>query len=93
MPAIFKSGSLKLLEPPGPVQACDGIALPFTYKQPNSSKQLPENSLLLLPQAVYTRKREMVKKSLGTSENPNILQNHEVKQRIISLSAPWSYVW
>ena len=29
-PIVLKSGSLKLLEPPGPVQACNGIALPFT---------------------------------------------------------------
>jgi len=26
----MKSGSFKLLEPSGPVQACNGIALPFT---------------------------------------------------------------
>ena len=30
MPTVLKSGSLKLLEPSGPVQACNGIALPFT---------------------------------------------------------------
>jgi hypothetical protein len=28
----MKSGSLNLLEPSGPVQACNGIALPFTKK-------------------------------------------------------------
>jgi hypothetical protein len=27
----LKSGSLNLLEPSGPVQACNGIALPFYY--------------------------------------------------------------
>jgi hypothetical protein len=27
----MKSGSLKLLEPSGPVKACNGIALPFTF--------------------------------------------------------------
>ena len=32
MPIVLKSGSLKLLEPSGPVQACNGIALPFTVK-------------------------------------------------------------
>ena len=31
MPIVLKSGSLKLLEPSGPVQVCNGIALPFTY--------------------------------------------------------------
>jgi len=28
VPIVLKSGSLKLLEPSGPVQACNGIALP-----------------------------------------------------------------
>jgi hypothetical protein len=30
VPIVLKSGSLNLLEPSGPVKACDGIALPFT---------------------------------------------------------------
>jgi len=30
VPIVLKSGNLKLLEPSGPVQACNGIALPFT---------------------------------------------------------------
>ena len=29
MPSVLKCGSLNLLEPSGPVQACNGIALPF----------------------------------------------------------------
>ena len=29
MPIVLKSGSLKLLEHSGPVQACNGIALPL----------------------------------------------------------------
>jgi hypothetical protein len=28
---VLKSGSLNLLEPSGPVQACNGIALPLPY--------------------------------------------------------------
>jgi hypothetical protein len=28
---VLKCGSLNLLEPSRPVQACNGIALPFTY--------------------------------------------------------------
>jgi hypothetical protein len=31
MPIALKSGSLKLLEPSGSVQTCNGAALPFTY--------------------------------------------------------------
>jgi hypothetical protein len=30
VPIVLKSGSLNLLELSGPVQACNGIALPFT---------------------------------------------------------------
>jgi len=30
VPIVLKYGSLNLLEPSGPVQACNGIALPFT---------------------------------------------------------------
>jgi hypothetical protein len=30
VPTVLKSGSLNLLKPSGPVQACNGIALPFT---------------------------------------------------------------
>jgi len=30
VPTVLKSGSLNLLEPSGPVQACNGIALTFT---------------------------------------------------------------
>jgi hypothetical protein len=29
MPVVWKSGNLNILEPSGPVQACNGIALPF----------------------------------------------------------------
>jgi hypothetical protein len=29
VPIVIKSGSLNLLEPSGPVKACNGIALPF----------------------------------------------------------------
>ena len=34
VPTVLKSGSLSLLEPSGPVQACNGIALPFTFTLP-----------------------------------------------------------
>jgi len=30
VPIVLKSGILNLLEPSGPVQACNGIALPFS---------------------------------------------------------------
>jgi len=50
---VLKSGSLNLLEPSGPLQACNGFALPFTealrresatYKGDNSFNLfLPDN--------------------------------------------------
>ena len=33
MPTVLKSGSLNLLEPSGPVQVCNGIALPLPYEK------------------------------------------------------------
>jgi hypothetical protein len=33
VPIVLKSGSLNLLEPSGPVQACNEIALPFKYSE------------------------------------------------------------
>ena len=41
MPIVLKSGSLSLLEPTGPVQACNGIALPFTQ----SLLYFPKNAI------------------------------------------------
>jgi len=35
VPIVLKSGSLKLLEPSGPVQACNGIALTFLNEDYN----------------------------------------------------------
>jgi hypothetical protein len=31
VPTVLKSGSLKFLEISGPIQACNGIVLPFSY--------------------------------------------------------------
>jgi hypothetical protein len=36
--AVLKSGSLKLLKPSGPVQACNGIALPLLLPLPLPDK-------------------------------------------------------
>jgi len=44
MPIVLKSGSLKLLEPAGPVQACNGIALPLLYSN-GVSPQKSSNKL------------------------------------------------
>jgi hypothetical protein len=41
---VLKSGSLNLLEPSGPVQACIGIALSFTVNYMGSAMVLLEES-------------------------------------------------
>jgi hypothetical protein len=33
VPIVWKSGSFNLLEPCGPVEACNGIALPYLFKK------------------------------------------------------------
>ena len=40
MPIVLKSGSLNLLEPSGPVQACNGIGLPLLTPYLLNSMQL-----------------------------------------------------
>jgi len=46
VPIVLKSGSLNLLEPSGPVQVCNGIALPFKWRA--ASVLVPLLSVLLL---------------------------------------------
>ena len=46
MQIVLKSGSLNLLEPSGPVQACNGIALPLPYSN-GVSPQKSSNKLCL----------------------------------------------
>jgi hypothetical protein len=38
LPIVLKSGSLKLLEPSGPVQACNGTALPLQCSKDRQRK-------------------------------------------------------
>ena len=47
VPDVLKSGSLNLLESSAPVQACHGIALPFTLFALQPSHE-PVDSILLL---------------------------------------------
>jgi len=48
MPIVMKSGSLNLLEPLGPVQACNGIALPLLIfaaaAEPDSLHEMDKRS-------------------------------------------------
>ena len=43
MPIVLNSGSLNLLEPSGPVQACNGIALPFLTVLDNTGMSCETN--------------------------------------------------
>ena len=42
VPIVLKSGSLNLLEPSGPLQACNGIALPLRYCIMHGTYTVPE---------------------------------------------------
>jgi len=44
---VLKSGSLKLLEPSGPVQTCTGIALPLSICATPSNSKIPAYHLKL----------------------------------------------
>jgi len=60
---VTKSGSLNFLEPSGPVQACNGIALPFTFLPNNASRwQMGFNSAFkgLILVVLTGREREEV---------------------------------
>jgi hypothetical protein len=46
VPIVLKSGSLNLLEPSGPVEACTGIALPFMSLQIIEGERERERRLL-----------------------------------------------
>jgi hypothetical protein len=52
VPIVLKSGSLNLLEPSGPVQACNGIALPLPLP-------LPLYRRLCMPQGGSVRARNI----------------------------------
>jgi hypothetical protein len=51
VPIVLKSGSLSLLEPSGPIKACNGIALPLLlatvayYLHPSAAAQLQRTAI------------------------------------------------
>ena len=58
MPIVLKSGSLNLLESSGPVQACNGIALPLPLPLPYSYRLLIYNQFSLadkLPENILSQ--------------------------------------
>jgi hypothetical protein len=60
VPVVLKSGSLNLLEPSGPVQACNGIVLPL----PNSSIQVEIKSSFKSGNACYYLVKNLLSSSL-----------------------------
>jgi hypothetical protein len=57
VPTVLKSGSLNLLEPYGPVQACNGIALPlcfYLYLKRHVSAHASEPPSGLFQELTYT---------------------------------------
>ena len=53
VPIVLKSVSLNLLEPSGPVQSCNGIALPLPYCLSSVSKEPPCPHLLISSVTAY----------------------------------------
>jgi hypothetical protein len=49
---VLKSGSLKLLEPSGPVQACNGIALPLPMQACLCIKEAPNYDMAEINSAI-----------------------------------------
>ena len=58
MPIVLKCGSLNLLEPSGPVQACNGIALPLPLPLPLPFTTCLYNAFVLLTKASTWNKRK-----------------------------------
>ena len=70
MPIVLKSGSFNLLEPSAPVQACNGIALPymgsFEYIDQNFMQYfrlyidaaVPQNVILYTVEEIVLKSRE-----------------------------------
>jgi len=56
VPTVLKSGSLNLLEPSGPVQACNGIALPlpFTIHKEDTDDDDDNNNNVLIRKTAHT---------------------------------------
>jgi hypothetical protein len=48
VPIVIKSGSLILLEPSGPLQPCNGIALPIDDEENNNNKYKQFQILLIM---------------------------------------------
>ena len=68
MPIVLKYGSLNLLEPSGPVQACNTIALPFTFET-----LLAYYYIFLIYLSFFFSKCANVKEGLALySESPDI---------------------
>jgi len=57
---VTKSGNLNFLEPSGPVQACNGTALPFTVQTINSYKVSPHLSSFRKQRGYFVSHREHV---------------------------------
>ena len=80
VPIVLKSGSLNLLKPSGPVLACNGIALPFTFY--NWKQSFPQYIFSIYPTAVTSTTRTTLYSE--TSDNSNNIRCTNPKSIIIS---------
>jgi hypothetical protein len=59
VPTVMKSGSLNLLEPSGPVQACTRIALLFTYNPGDTLTLLKRETMQFIYLFIYLRWKKL----------------------------------
>jgi len=73
VPIVFKSGSLNLLEPSGPVQACNGIALLIAFVYIGCNVTMLHIEICELMQDIQGRWRRNTRTNLWTGRNWNCL--------------------
>ena len=80
VPIVLKSGSLNLLKPSGPLQACNGIALPL-LRYGHRKGKIKEQEL---------EKSSYLKKRLGRESTlENLIRNKDISRKLKVLN--WNY--
>jgi hypothetical protein len=93
VPVVLKSGSLNLLEPSGPVQACNGIALPFALLQLYISFKTSKHVFLHFNAIKYAKPLEKMANG-KTPTLPNISKTARILEIKKNRSCPgenWTY--
>ena len=79
MPIVLKSGNLNLLEPSGPVQACNGVALPM-YPQLLRPSKDELDCLALKKEALRFYETSVAEKTRHSSPDELSFRQHRCKK-------------